>query len=257
MILVYQDEVHFQIQTTVTAGWYKKGSAPTVKSFPGRFKTSYSGFVIPETGELFTAKPEKFNYETTIDSIRSFLVAHPVPEGKRYALVMDNAPWHKKTMRLIEVEALPEYEDIRKCVAFIKLPPYSPDLNPIEQVWRITRRENTHNVFFSSLSLLESNVKPDRSDIDLLFGCLLEWGLPLSMPYTSEQIEGCTVHTYNEGDLIACFDENIPDSVIKAIAKRQPLRAVFRDSSFNGSPAKINVGEIFKMLAPDTRIKVI
>ena len=117
MILVYQDEVHFQIQTTVTAGWYKKGSAPTVKSFPGRFKTSYSGFVIPETGELFTAKPEKFNYETTIDSIRSFLVAHPVPEGKRYALVMDNAPWHKKTMRLVEVEALPEYEDIRKCVA--------------------------------------------------------------------------------------------------------------------------------------------
>jgi len=158
LILVYQDEVHFQIQTTVTAGWYKKGSAPTVKSFPGRFKTSYSGFVIPETGELFTAKPEKFNYETTIDSIRSFLVAHPVSEGKRYALVMDNAPWHKKTMRLIEVEALPEYEDIRKCVAFIKLPPYSPDLNPIEQVWRITRRENTHNVFFSSLSLLESTV---------------------------------------------------------------------------------------------------
>jgi adenine-specific DNA-methyltransferase len=123
---------------------------------------------------------------------------------------------------------------------------------------------NMNDVYYSAgeynqgmLSLLESNVKPDRSDIDLLFGCLLEWGLPLSMPYTSEQIEGCTVHTYNEGDLIACFDENIPDSVIKAIAKRQPLRAVFRDSSFNGSPAKINVGEIFKMLAPDTRIKVI
>ena len=150
--------MHFQIQTTVTSGWYKKGSAPTVKSFPGRFKTSYSGFVIPESGVLFTAKPEKFNYETTIDSIRSFLTAHPVPEGKRYALVMDNAPWHKKTMRLIEQEMLPEYEDIRKSVAFVKLPPYSPDLNPIEQVWRITRRENTHNVFFPSLSLLESTV---------------------------------------------------------------------------------------------------
>jgi adenine-specific DNA-methyltransferase len=87
---------------------------------------------------------------------------------------------------------------------------------------------------------------------------LLEWGLPLSMPYTSEQIEGCTVHTYNDGDLIACFDENIPDAVIKGNREeRQPLRAVFRDSSFNGSPAKINVGEIFKMLAPDTRVKVI
>lgn len=109
----------------------------------------------------------------------------------------------------------------------------------------------------SLLTGLESNIKSDRNDLDLLFGCLLEWGLPISMPYTSEKVEGCTVHTYNEGDLIACFDENIPDSVVKEIARRQPLRAVFCDSSFNSSPAKINVGEIFKMLAPDTRIKVI
>lgn len=104
---------------------------------------------------------------------------------------------------------------------------------------------------------LESNIKDDRTDLDLLFGCLLEWGLPLSMLHTSEQIDGCTVHTYNEGDLIACFNDNVPESVVKEIAKRKPLRAVFRDSSFDDSPAKINVGEIFKMLAPDTRVKVI
>lgn len=107
------------------------------------------------------------------------------------------------------------------------------------------------------LDLLESNIKEDRTDLDLLFGCLLEWGLPLSLPYQSEDIEGCTVHNYNDGDLIACFDENIPDSVIKTIAKRQPLRAVFRDSSFAGSPAKINVTQIFKELAPDTSVKVL
>lgn len=107
------------------------------------------------------------------------------------------------------------------------------------------------------LSRLESNIKSDRTDLDLLFGCLLEWGLPLSLPYSSETIEGCTVHNYNDGDLIACFDENVPDNVIKAIARKQPLRAVFRDSSFANSPSKINVGEIFKMLAPDTRVKVI
>ena len=107
------------------------------------------------------------------------------------------------------------------------------------------------------LSSLESNIKPDRTDLDLLFGCLLEWGLPLSLPYSSEEIDGCTVHDYNNGDLIACFDENVPDSVVKAIAKKQPLRAVFRDSSFSDSPSKINVGEIFKLLAPDTRVKVI
>lgn len=107
------------------------------------------------------------------------------------------------------------------------------------------------------VSMFESNVKPDRTDLDLLFGCLLDWGLPLSLPYTSEIIDGCKVHTYNDGDLIACFDENMPESVIKTIAKRQPLRAVFRDSSFASSPEKINVGEIFKLLAPDTRVKVI
>ena len=107
------------------------------------------------------------------------------------------------------------------------------------------------------LSMLESNIKPDRTDLDLLFGCLLEWGLPLSLPYSSEKIEGCTVHNYNNGDLIACFDENIPDSVIKEIAKQQPIRAVFRDSCFANSPSKINVGEIFKLLAPDTSVKVI
>lgn len=107
------------------------------------------------------------------------------------------------------------------------------------------------------LAQLESNIKEDRTDLDLLFGCLLDWGLPLSMPYSSEQIDGCTIHTYNDGDLIACFDENVSDSVVTEIAKRQPLRAVFRDSSFANSPAKINVTEIFKLLAPDTRVKVI
>ena len=123
---------------------------------------------------------------------------------------------------------------------------------------------NMKDVYYSADEITQrnilgmlSNIKEDRTSLDLLFGCLLEWGLPLSLPYTSEQIEGCTVHTYNDGDLIACFDENVPDSVIKTIARRQPLRAVFRDSSFADSPAKINVGEIFKLLAPDTRVKVI
>ncbi len=123
---------------------------------------------------------------------------------------------------------------------------------------------NMNDVYYSAgdysqgmLAMLESNVKTDRNDLDLLFGCLLEWGLPLSLPYSSEKIEGYTVHNYNDGDLIACFNEDIPDSVIKEIAKRQPLRAVFRDSSFANSPSKINVGEIFKLMAPDTRVKVI
>ena len=98
---------------------------------------------------------------------------------------------------------------------------------------------------------LESNIKDDRTDLDLLFGCLIDWGLPLSLPYKSEKIDGCTVHTYNDGDLIACFDANIPESVVKEIAQRRPLRAVFRDSGFASSPEKINVFEIFKLYMPE------
>ena len=128
---------------------------------------------------------------------------------------------------------------------------------------------NMEDVYYSAdeitqetLAEAEMNIKPDRNDLDLLFGCLLEWGLPLSLPYKSEEIEGCRVHTYNDGDLVACFDRNIPESVIRTIAKRRydgrcALRAVFRDVSFSSSPEKINVGEIFKLLSPDTRVKVI
>ena len=101
------------------------------------------------------------------------------------------------------------------------------------------------------LTQLESNIKDDRTDLDLLFGCLIDWGLSLSLPYKFEQIDGCTVHTYNDGDLIACFDANIPESVVKEIAKRKPLRAVFRDSGFASSPEKINMFEIFKLYMPE------
>ena len=101
------------------------------------------------------------------------------------------------------------------------------------------------------LAAMESNIKDDRTDLDLLFGCLIDWGLPLSLPYKSEQLGGCTIHTYNDGDLIACFDANIPESVVKEIAQRKPLRAVFRDSGFASSPEKINVFEIFKLYMPE------
>ena len=109
----------------------------------------------------------------------------------------------------------------------------------------------------SMLAGLESNIWEDRTDRDLLFSCLLEWGLPLSLPYSSEQISGCTMHTYNDGDLIACFDENVSETVIRAIADRHPLRVVFRDSSFASSPERINVEEIFKLLSPNTSVKVL
>lgn len=145
---------------------------------------------------------------------------------------------------------------------------YSAVLNDdsVDTGFRVFRLDETNmnDVYYAAgdysqglLSVLESNIKADRNDMDLLFGCLIEWGIPLSLPYKSEKVSGYTIHDYNEGDLVACFDENVTTDIIKEIAKRKPLRAVFRDSSFVGSPEKINVEELFKLISPDTRVKVI
>ena len=123
---------------------------------------------------------------------------------------------------------------------------------------------NMKDVYYSAseydqvkLDMFESNIKEDRNDLDLLFGCLLDWGLPLSLPYTSEKVGKFTVHTYNNGDLVACFNDDVTEDVVKEIARKKPLRAVFRDSSFSNSASKINVFEIFKMISPETSVKVI
>jgi adenine-specific DNA-methyltransferase len=106
-----------------------------------------------------------------------------------------------------------------------------------------------------------SNIKDDRSDADLLYSCILEWGIELSYPHKTENIDGFTVHIVNGAPpgvtLAACFDAGISEKALVAIAMKKPLRAVFRDSSFSSSPAKINVFEIFKRYAPDARVKVI
>ena len=137
---------------------------------------------------------------------------------------------------------------------------FEKEFPPVDTGFRVLKLDdsNMKDVYYAPddydqgmLAGLESNIKDDRTDLDLLFGCLIDWGLPLSLPYKSEQIDGCTVHTYNDGDLIACFDANIPESVVKEIAQRKPLRAVFRDSGFASSPEKINVFEIFKLYMPE------
>lgn len=120
-------------------------------SKPGNNSVSYSGFILPETGALYVNKPNWFNYQTTIESLRDFIDKNPLDGDKKYLMILDNAPWHKKAKRLISDETSEEYADIRAKIVFLSLPPYSPDLNPIEQVWRITRHEKTHNRYFSSL----------------------------------------------------------------------------------------------------------
>ena len=106
-VIVYQDEVHFQVTTSVTRKWVVKGSEPKVKSAPSRKSVPYSGYIVPKTGELIVFKPSWFNYETVIESFRHFLQSYPIADGKRAYLILDNAPWHKKAVRLVQTEALP------------------------------------------------------------------------------------------------------------------------------------------------------
>ncbi|MBQ0089039.1 MAG: site-specific DNA-methyltransferase [Prevotellaceae bacterium] len=96
------------------------------------------------------------------------------------------------------------------------------------------------------LSMLEDNIKEDRTDLDLLFDCMLRWGVELSLPLSSKKVGACTIHNVNDGDLVACFDGKITDEVIDAIAEMSPLRVVFRDSSFEEASQKMNLFELFK-----------
>lgn len=123
---------------------------------------------------------------------------------------------------------------------------------------------NMKDIYYSAdeydqgmLENMQSNTKEDRTDLDLLFGCLVDWGLELDKLYTTKVINGHKVHIYNDGDLVACFEKNLDMKTIDEIAKLQALRVVFCDNSFVDSATKINVAEHFKMIAPDTDIKVI
>lgn len=123
---------------------------------------------------------------------------------------------------------------------------------------------NMKDIYYSAdeydqgmLENMQSNTKEDRTDLDLLFGCLVDWGLELDKPYTTKVINGHKVHIYNDGDLVACFENDLDMKTIDEIAKLQALRVIFCDNSFVDSATKINVAEHFKMIAPDTDIKVI
>ena len=142
--------------TLVTRSWYPIGSIPIVGSAPGKSGVPLSGFVSIKTGETIITNPERFTWESTIDAIRIFLKSYKRKRGHRIYMILDNASWHKKAKRMICDEKNSEYADIREKVTFLDIPPYSPDLNPIEQLWRKARREVTHNRFFKNLDELKS-----------------------------------------------------------------------------------------------------
>ena len=100
----------------------------------------------------------------------------------------------------------------------------------------------------TSLYDLLDNIKEERSGLDLLFDCMLRWGLELSLPYTEQKVDGCTIYDVDEGTLVACLDNDavVTEAVIDAIAQANPVRVVFRDSSFTEAAQKMNLFELFK-----------
>ena len=100
----------------------------------------------------------------------------------------------------------------------------------------------------NQLDLFLNNIKADRTDLDLLFGCMLDWGVQLSLPMTTEEVDGKKIYTVNEGDLVACFADKVTDNVVRVMAEKQPLRVIFRDSCFERDADKINIYETFKQL---------
>ena len=128
---------------------------------------------------------------------------------------------------------------------------------PLDTGFRVFRIDssNMKDVYFApkdldpkQLDLFADNVKEDRTELDLLYGCMVDWGLQLSLPLSTETIDGVTVYTVNNSDLVACFGKPITDDVVKAMASKAPLRILFRDSCFEKDEQKINIYERFKQL---------
>ena len=154
-------------------------------------------------------------------------------------------------------------ERIRRAGDKIKTEHPDADLDIGFRVFRVDE-SNMKDVYYhpeeytqQAIGGMVSNIKEDRTDLDLLYACLLGWGVEIHLPHTSQVVDGCTVHNVDHGALLACFDAKVPTPVVEHMAKEQPLRAVFRDSAFASDADKINVTEIFKNLSPDTQIKVI
>ena len=154
-------------------------------------------------------------------------------------------------------------ERIRRAGDKIKAEHPDADLDIGFRVFRVDS-SNMQDVYYKPEEFTQtilgetvSNIKPDRTDLDLLYACLLDCGVAINLPHTTQTVDGCTIHNVDNGALMACFDEHIPQSVIRAMAAETPLQAIFRDSAFAADADKINVTEIFKNLSPDTKVRVI
>lgn len=148
-----EDEVHFQQRTSVVRMWWPRGSQPEIPSAPTRAQLGYWGAVDIRTGSLCVEPEEgKFNWMTFQVFLEHFL-RRKYRSGHRLAMIIDNAGYHKQK------DLWPYFAENSKRLCLLWLPPYSPNLNPIERVWRFTRRQVTHNRYFESIEHLRKSLE--------------------------------------------------------------------------------------------------
>src|ERR1019366_7807448 len=151
-------------------------------------------------------------------------------------------------------------ERLRRAAAKVKAEKGSP-LFGLDTGLRVLKIDtsNMRDVYYTPDALPQAdllaqvdNIRPDRTSEDLLFQVLVDWGLDLALPIGQETIAGKRVFFVDGTALAACFDSGVTDELVKEIAKRKPLRAVFRDASYGSDSVKINVDQIFRLLSPET-----
>ncbi|MCR4812194.1 MAG: site-specific DNA-methyltransferase [Bacteroidales bacterium] len=203
----------------------------------------------------------KFNQSLGVSHCRFILVQ--LPEDLNEALANAKNPSEKEIIQnaidFLEREKLPQNlcelakERIRR--AGNKIKTEHPEAKDLDIGFRVLKcdESNFKPVAFGpssykqeQLDMFLDNIKEERTGLDLLFDCMMRWGLELSLPYTTQQVDGCTIYNVDDGNLVACFEGKVTEATIDAIAQMHPLRVVFRDSSFAEAAEKMNLFELFK-----------
>jgi len=153
----FEDECHFKLTLTIIRAWFLAGSVPEIKSPVDRFKVSIFG-AMGRNGQLITLENEEFNSETFRLFLEKLLLEAEIGrkengKKKKLLLVLDNARYHHA--KILQ----PWLKELSCVLELFFLPPYSPDLNPIEMLWKKTRRNVTHNRFFDSINELCYDLK--------------------------------------------------------------------------------------------------
>ena len=264
------DEVHLRVhplllavEMTIPAACHQRAEHGSGRKHPAQFVVVVHEFSFSKPFQLIKYLIEIINKDKDILILDFFsgsaTTAHAVMQqnaedggNRKFIMVQVKEDLPEGTP---DFKTIPEIAKERIRRAGKKIKEEHPEAKDLDIGFRVFKcdESNYKNVAFTpkdysqeSLELFVDNIKEDRSDLDLLFDCMLRWGITLDLPMTKTKVAGCTIHNVNEGALVACFDGVVTEAVIDAIAEMYPAKVVFRDSSFEEAAQKMNIFELFK-----------